>query len=107
MKWFKTKQEKNQLLQTELVNLITKYAEEINSYCKIDNYIFILKGFKIENNKIVVKFIDKNTPEDYINYAGIYWFELRHGHSDFKKARYQFIHFKDELKKIGLKLEMI
>ena len=107
MKFFKTKEEKEQKLQEQLIQLRTKYADEINSYCKVGNYIFILIGFKIENNKIVVEFIDKDTPEGLKNYIGLSWWEWKYDTADFKKMRYQYIKFKDELKKIGLKLEKL
>lgn len=107
--WFKrkTEEEKKQELEEKAKALNTKYADEINSYCKIGNYIFILKGFKIENNKIVVQFIDKDTPKEYTNYIDLDWWDLKYGTIDFKNARYQFIKFKDELNKIGLKLEKL
>ena len=107
--WFKrkTKEEKEQDLQAELIQLRVKYADEINSYCKIGKYIFILKGFNIEDNKIVVQFIDKDTVDGYTNYVELYWFNWKWSSMDFKKARFQFIQFKEELKKIGLKVEKI
>jgi hypothetical protein len=106
--WFKSKskEKKEQELQAELIQLRLKYADEIDSYCKIDDFIFILKGFKIENNKIYVHFVYKDTVKDYINYLELYWFGMKYG-TNFKKARYQFIKFKEDLKKIGLKLEKI
>lgn len=107
MKWFKTKEEKEKKLQAELIHLRTKYAEQTDSYCKIGNHIFIFKGFKIENNRIVVQFIDNYTIEGYINYLDLWFFDMKYGHSDFKKARFQFIQFKEDLKKIGLKLEKL
>jgi hypothetical protein len=107
--WFKrkTKEEKEKDLQAELIHLRTKYADETNSYCKIGNYIFILRGFKIENNKICVQFVDKDTVEGYTNYLDLSWWSWKYETTDFKKMRYQFIMFKDELKKIGLKLEKL
>lgn len=103
--WFKTKKEKEQKLQAELKALQDKYSEVINSYCKIGNYFFILKGFKIEDNKIYVRFIDEDTTTDCISYISLDGFWIQFGTLDFKVARYQFIKFKDDLRKIGLKLE--
>lgn len=109
MAWFKgkTKEEKTQGLQKEVDILTEKYKDEINSYCKIGNYIFILEGFKHDDKNICVRFIDKDTVEDYTNYLDIYYWSMKYGHSDFKKMRYEFIQFKNDLKKIGLKLEKI
>jgi len=107
MSWFKTKKQKEEELQAELNDLIIKYAEEINSYCKIYSYIFILKGFSIANNKICVEYIDKDTVEGCVNYIDLWWFEGKWGSIDFKKARFEFMRFKQDLKKIGLKLEKI
>jgi hypothetical protein len=105
--WFKTKEQKEQELQAELIHIRVKYKEEIDSYCKINNWIFILSGFKIEDNKICVQFVDKDTMKDYTNYLRLDWFEWKYGTLDFKKARYQFVKFRDELRKVGLKLELI
>jgi hypothetical protein len=107
MKWFKTKEQKLKELEEELTNLNTKYSNEIDSYCKIREYIFILRGFKIEDNKIFVKYVDKNTPKDYVNSAPLYYFHVAFGHTDFKKARCEFINFKEDLKRVGLKLEKL
>ncbi len=106
-KLFKSKEEKQKNLEKELVELNNKYFKEINSYCKINCYIFILKGFKIENNKIYIQYIDKDTINGYVNNVELWFFELKYGTLDFKKARFEFIVFKDELKKIGIKLEKL
>jgi hypothetical protein len=105
--WFKSKEEKERELQAELIELRVKYAKETDCYCKIDNWIFILKGFKIENKKICIQFVDKDTPEGYVNYIEVSWFELKYDTTDFKQARFQFDKFKDDLKKVGLKLEKL
>jgi hypothetical protein len=83
--WFKrkSKEQKEQELQAELIHLRVKYAKETDSYCKINNWIFIFKGFKIENNQICVQFVDKDTAEGYINYIELFWFEQKYGHNDF------------------------
>ena len=114
--WFKRKtkdekeqelQKKEQELQTELIQLRDKYADVIDSYCKIGNFIFILKGFTIDDDRIVVHFIDKDVVDGYVNYMELYWFGRKYGHVDFTTARYQFMRLKEDLKKLGLKLEKI
>ena len=60
-----------------------------------------------EDNKIFVKYVDKNTPKDYVNSAPLYYFHVAFGHTDFKKARCEFINFKEDLKRVGLKLEKL
>ena len=107
--WWKIKsdEEKEEELQAKLVELETKFKDEINNYCKLGDYIFIFKGFKIDNGKICVKFKDGNTVEGYTNYYELSWFDLKFGSVDFKKARYQFVVFEDRLRKVGLKLEKI
>jgi hypothetical protein len=109
MGWFKrkTKEEKVIDLQKEVDKLNEKYKDIINYYCKIGSYIFILKGFKVEKNEIVIQFKDKDTIEGYINYIPLSFFSLKYDTTDFKIARFQFIQFKENLKKIGLKLELI
>jgi hypothetical protein len=108
--WFKrkTKEEKFQELQLEVDKLNEKWKNEINTYCKIGNYIFILKGFKLDcENNICIQFVDKDTPEGYVNFNRYSWFILKYEQRDFNIARYQFVKFKDELLKVGLKLEKI
>jgi len=115
--WFKSKEEKErelqlkkekeeQELQTELIELKGKYADEINSYCMIDNWIFILRGFTIENNEIKVVLKDKDTVVGYSKLIDINWFRINN-RRDFKQARFQLDKFKDDLKKVGLKLEKL
>ncbi len=99
--------EKVQKLQAELIHLKTEYANEINSYCKMGNFIFVLHGFMIHDNKIKVQLITPEYLLGYYEYLDINVFELKYGTIDFKKARHDFLKFKDELSKIGLKLEKI
>ena len=103
----KSKEEKEQDLQAELIALRVKYADEIKSYCKIGSHIFILTGFSIVDNEIVVNYKDKDLAKGYVYNAPLYWFRLKYGTNDFKQARYNFILFKQELEKIRLKLEKI
>ena len=103
----KPKEEKEQDLQAELIALKVKYANEINSYCKIGSHIFILTGFSIVDNEIVVNYKDKDIAEGYQYNAPLSWFRLKYGTDDFKQAKYNFMLFKQELEKIGLKLETI
>jgi hypothetical protein len=118
--WFKrkTKEEKQkekedkqrdnaQKLQAKLIHLRTEYAQEIDSYCKIGDLIFVFHGFKIHNSKIHVSYLTPECVPGYIKIENIVWFEMRHGTTDFKKARHEFLKFKDNLSKIGLKLEKI
>ncbi len=105
--WWKTKEQKKEELENKLNNLNIKYADEINSYCKIGSYIFIFCGFEIKEDKIIVLFKDKNTARGYLDYLDIGWFEMKWGTTDFKKARCEFIRFKEELAKIGLELQKI
>jgi hypothetical protein len=118
--WFKrkTKEEKQkekedkqrddaQKLQAKLIQLRVEYAEEIDSYCKIGGFIFMLLGFKIHNSRIHVSYLTPECVPGYCKSEDIEWFELRLGTTDFKKARHEFLKFKDDLSKIGLKLEKI
>lgn len=104
----KTKEEKIQDLQKEVDELNEKYKDILNSYCKIGDYIFILLGFVLENNKIRVKYKDTKCVKGYYTVTDMYWFKQRHGGiDDFDKARYNFLEYKENLTKIGLKLEKI
>lgn len=109
MSWFKrkTQKEKIQELQDEVDKLNIQWKNVINSYCKIGNYIFILKGFKHDEKQVCVRFIDKDTPKDYINYLPLWVFKAKYDIYDFNVARYQFVKFKDELNKIGLELKLL
>lgn len=106
--WFKrkTKEEKILNLESRLEELNIRYADQINSYCKINNFIFILIGFDIQDNRIVVKFISSDTVKGCVTIADLAIFEMRYGMSDFRLARVQFLSFKENLAKIGLKLEI-
>lgn len=111
--WFKTKTKEDkqrdeaQKLQAKLIQLRTEYAKEIDSYCKIGHFIFMFLGFKMHNSKIHVIYLIPECVPGYSKSEDIVWFELRHGTTDFKKARHEFLKFKDDLFKIGLKLEKI
>ncbi|QGH72896.1 MAG: hypothetical protein [Podoviridae sp. ctrTa16] len=109
MKWFKikSKEEKQKELQQKLDDILVKYKDEINSYCKIGGFIFILKGFFIQDEKIHVAYKTKESFPGYENYCSLNWWELRYGDADFKKARHRFISFKHDLERVGLKLEII
>jgi hypothetical protein len=107
--WFKrkTKQEKEQELQAKLTHLKTKYGDEINSVCMLNNWIFILYGFTIVDNKIIVQYADENTMPGYKVIMDIDLFEMTFGSTDFIKARHNFVEFKHKLNNLGLKLEKI
>lgn len=107
--WFKrkTKEEKQQELQKELDELNLKYQNEINSYCKINKFIFIFLGFMIRNNRICVNFIDKDTMKDCYSYLDIDIFRLKYDNVDFNSARFEFLKFKKNLEQIGLELKKI
>ena len=106
MKFFKTQEEKTKELQNELEELQKKFSRQINTYCKIGDFIFIFVGFKIRDNRIQVIFIDKNTLPDHNSMMDLYWFGQKYGHSDFERARIDMLRFKDDLKKINLTLDI-
>jgi hypothetical protein len=56
----RTKEEIEQQLQSKVDELNEKWKEEINHYCKIKSYIFILRGFKHNGKNVCVQFEDKN-----------------------------------------------
>jgi len=90
----KSKEEKEKDLQAKLIALRVKYADEINSYCKIGSHIFIFTGFSIVDNKIVVNYKDEKVAADYVYNTPLSWFNIIYNTLDFKKARYNFILFK-------------
>jgi hypothetical protein len=107
--WFKrkTKKEKQRELQEELDELNSKYQNEINSYCKINNFIFIFLGFMVLDNRICVKFIDKDTPKNCSSYFDMDAFLIKYDTVDFHSARFDFLKFKKNLEQIGLELKKI
>jgi hypothetical protein len=107
--WFKrkTKEQKEQELMDELVVVKTKYADVIGSYCKIGSFIFILEGFSIYNNVIIVHYVDVDTTIGYNSRMDLFWFKQKYGHSDFLKAKYDFDTYREKLKNIRLKLEKV
>jgi hypothetical protein len=109
MNWFKrkTQEEKIQELESEVDKLNEKWEDIIDSYCKIKDYIFILKGFKHNGSHVCIGFVDKDTPEDYITYDDIDWWYSKHGgRIDFNSSSYQFTKFKSELNRVGLELKL-
>lgn len=111
MALFKTKeqrrQEKQAKLQQRVDELRTKNISAKDSYCKIDSFIFILKGFSVGNKCVIIHFIGPDTLKDHVSSVDIDLFHMRFGHTNFKKARVNFIRFRDELERIGLKLSKI
>ncbi len=107
--WFKrkTKDEKQQELQEELDELNLKYKNEINSYCKINNFIFIFLGFFIRENRICVKFIDKDTLKNCSSYFDMDVFLIKYDTVDFNSARFEYLRFKQDLEQMGLELKKI
>jgi hypothetical protein len=105
MSWFKRKTQEEKLLdkQKEVDKLNNKWVKELNTYCKMDNNIFILLGFEIWKNKVCVRYRDSTCVEGYDGMREEFWF----GHRDFGKARRDFIQFKNDLNKIGLELKKI
>lgn len=103
MKLFKSKEEKLAELEAELKSLNAEYADEINSYCKLKENIFIFLGFEIIDNEINYKYKSKNTLDGYVSYMPM----PHKGYIDFKRARVDFLKFKRDLGLVGLKLEKI
>jgi hypothetical protein len=104
---FKCKEKKENDLESKVIELNEKYKDEIDCFCKIGNYIFVFRGFKQEKGKIHVRYVDKETIPGYTSYAPLWLFEMKHEFSCFKEARFEFIKFKNDLNKLGLKLEKL
>jgi hypothetical protein len=60
-----------------------------------------------KDGKMYVRYIDKDTIPGYTTYAPLCLFEMKYEIFDFKKARFEFIKFKNDLNKMGLILEKI
>lgn len=114
--WFKisktpeqklAKQQRLEELQQEVDALNLKYKDEINSYCKINSFIFIFRQFCIKNNEVCIMFLTDETIEGYVESLPYYWFEQKYGESDMTKARFNFLKFKTKLKNLGLELKQI
>jgi hypothetical protein len=102
MKLFKSKEEKLIDLEKEFNKLNDEYKDIIGKYCMIGTYVFKFKGFKIDRDKIAIQFVDKDTPNGYTNYMNFDAWLMRYDFVDLKKIRYAFIHFNEELKRMGL-----
>jgi hypothetical protein len=105
MSWFKTKEEKREELELKLSSMRIVHYDAIDTYCKINDYIFILKGFEMKDDEIIIQYIDKDTNEGKVDEITINEWEKRFKKSDFRKNRYEFIKFRDDLNKIGLKIK--
>lgn len=103
----KTKEQKEQDLQSKLNQLQEKYKDVIKSYCMVGNHIFIFKGFEIKDNDIRILFYDENTPESMISSTPIWAWEMMWGNSDFKMYRMDWLLFKEKLKHFGLEIQKV
>ena len=107
MNWFKNKEEKVIDLNKELILLIEKNKDSINTYCKIGQDIFMFLGFVIKDRQIFVKFKNENTLDGYNNLLDIDIWDLKYDELNFNRMRINFLKLKENLAKIGLKLEKL
>ena len=107
MNWFKNKEEKVIDLNKELILLIEKNKDSINTYCKIGQSIFMFLGFIIKDKQIVIKYKNENTLDGYNSLLDIDIWNLKYDELNFNKMRINFLKFKENLAKIGLKLEKV
>lgn len=109
MKLFKTKEErtliKNQKMLNEVNELNLKYKDELKTYCMINSYIFIFHKFSIKDGEIYVEFTDANTPKGCIKQVP-YWKSFCSDY-DLKHLRMEWIHFKNQMTKLGLEINFI
>jgi len=102
MKFFKTKEEKRILLEKELEDLNLKYKKYLNSFCMIDTYVFIFKGFEINNNEITICYQDKDTPLNMYNLYPYFWWRQKYN-TNVDVARKNWVYHKDILERLGIK----
>jgi len=116
MKIFKTKEERdlikskklqlqNELLETEVNELNSKYDNELKSYCMIGTYVFIFHKFIIKNGEIYIEFTDHNTPKRCIKrvpYDSSFLTDY-----DLKELRLNWINFRNNIEKLGLEFNFI
>jgi len=97
-------EDKQAALENRLNALNFKYSDIINSYCKVNDNVFIFRGFKIKDGNISVCYFGKDSLEGYHNIIDLDFWEMRYGDSDFDKYRVNWLKFKESLEKIGLKI---
>lgn len=106
--WFKkkkTKEEKLKELNEELNILNQEHKSIINSYCMLDSYIFIFKGFSIKNDEIYINIVDDSTPKNLVNILPLWFYDLKYNKT-IKESRTNWIIFRDKLDKIGLEIKL-
>ena len=116
---FKTKREREQSqidrlqrLEDDCSELQMKFANEINGFCLRANQVFIFHGFKIRENrdgekKIFILYTLSTTPDGYTSEMEYDWWELAYGENSIKDFRKNFIIMKEQMIKLGVKMELI
>ena len=116
---FKTKEKREQTqiddlqkLEEECSALQKKFENEINGFCLNANKVFIFRGFKIRENKdgeknIFILYTLSTTPDGYVSEMEYDWWKLAYGVNSIKDFRKNFIIMKDQLIKLGVKMELI
>jgi len=105
MGFFKTKEEKQLLLTQKLNSLNEKYKSVINHFCMINTYVFIVKGFYIKDDKIMISGIQHDTAKGYSDGFEFRMFNYK-WETDLIKAKQNWIVFRDRLDKLGVNLTL-
>lgn len=99
---FKTKEEKDKILQGKLEQFILENKDYFNSYCFNGKDIVIYKEPEIIGNRLVLNVITENTPKGYTNFKDISFLELQYDDNFMKRHRNMFIKIRSQMENLGL-----
>jgi hypothetical protein len=99
---FKSKAEKERILNEKINSLNAKYSDIIGCVCKINEFVFRFNGFQNIDNSICVLFIKFDTEEFYSSYLKYNTWKMIYDSSDFRKMRYNWLSYKTNLEKLDI-----
>ncbi len=109
MSWFKRKtvEEKKRDLEAEVKELNEKHSDYFNQPCLVNGKIRVYEHFRVKDNKIMISFIDKDTPEGKVWSMDYEWEALRWGDDFILKQMNEFLTLQHSLKALGFKITKI
>jgi hypothetical protein len=105
MSWFwKTKDEQVEEATLSVEELKEKFKDYLNCCCLVNGEIRVYRDFRIEDGRVKITHIDKDTPEGKVyvtDYAGT---QLAYGSNFIMNHRHNFLKLEHSLKIMGFKI---
>jgi len=103
MKFFKTKEEKHEILLKELKKLNDEYKDIFNKHCMIGKYVFLFQNFEIDDNRIKICFKDSSTPKNRYSLCNYTFWKSKYD-TNLMIAYNTFLNFQHQLSILGLEI---